>query len=225
MSNGLITSFPDAAYSGHDTAYSGHKSAYSGHDVPYTGHDTAYNGHDAARNGRVPNLDQLDIPELEEYNFPGPHMRTHRTQSAPHVKCELSNDTLLARSISNGGYHRASVDSQTDSVALSEEHHEQLEMLSISARLPCEVKQEGNTSPRSESSVTPDIPSLLAQARIEPVGERRELVEQMIESVVKAHLQTCNYTDEKVKEGKEQFRLKMKNSPPGMVRNSPRHGT
>ena len=207
ISNGLITNFSDAAYPGHE-------SAYSGHDVPYTGHD-------AARNGRVPNLDQLDIPELEEYVFPGPHMRTHRTHSAPHVKCELSNDSLLARSISNGGYHRASVDSHPDSVALSEEHHEQLEMLSISTRLPCEVKQEGDTSPRSESSVTPDIPSLLAQARIEPVGERRELVEQMIESVVKAHLQTCNYTDEKVKEGKEQFRLKMKNSPPGMVRNSP----
>ena len=193
MSNGLITSFSEAAYTGHNAAY--------------TGHDVA----------RVPNLDQLDIPELEEYDFPGIHMRTHRT---PHVKCELGNDSRLSRSSSNGSYQRASIDSvdQTDRVALSEAQHEQLEMLSISGSLPvCGVKQEEDASPHSDSSATPDIATLLAQARIEPVGERRELVQQMIESVVKAHMQTCNYTDDKVKVGKEQFRLKMKNSPPGMV--------
>ena len=72
-----------------------------------------------------------------------------------------------------------------------------------------------SNSPYPDSVPSPlNLDTLLDEARQPPTPDRKELIDQVVDTVIEAHMNTCNYTTEKVKAGIEKFILNQSNSPP-----------
>jgi len=72
-----------------------------------------------------------------------------------------------------------------------------------------------NSSPYTESVPSPlNLDSLLEEARQPPTLERKELIHQVVDTVIEAHMNTCNYTTEKVKEGIQNYIINQANRTP-----------
>ena len=86
---------------------------------------------------------------------------------------------------------------------------------------PEEPSQEDVSTPKLSSTII----SLMQEALVPPSGERRDLITQVVDTVLEAHLTTCNYTLEKVATGMARYRKLQAargGSMPGMV-GTPRH--
>lgn len=71
-----------------------------------------------------------------------------------------------------------------------------------------------SSSPYTDSVPSPlNLDTLLDEARQPPNPERKELIDQVVETVIEAHMNTCNYTTEKVKAGIEKFIVNQTNGP------------
>lgn len=64
--------------------------------------------------------------------------------------------------------------------------------------------EEALLAPKLELSDS--IQTLIQEAMIPPTGERQDLITQVVETVTEAHLNTCNYTSDKVAEGMAKYK-------------------
>ena len=87
-------------------------------------------------------------------------------------------------------------------------HEEPISTNDIKTESPQLGSMSAAMSPMSEESIQSyqsSLNNMLPEAKLDPVGDRLKLVEQVIETVVQAHLDTCNYTAEKVQIGLQSY--------------------
>jgi hypothetical protein len=144
-------------------------------------------------------LAQMDLKILNQMNekmFMDPSTLLFESNfSPPEATCKLEPDSPSVSDVS-------SVGKMNPDLSLSDQH-----------------SQAGSTSSYGEKSQTPDNdveeiietdPSrMLEEVRQGPSDVRRALIEQVTESVVEAHFQTCNPTYQNVAEANERFAEKM----------------
>jgi len=196
-------------------------------------------GHQAMMSTGPPNMAHIQQPPSAAQAYVGGHGPNHLShanlKNVQSLTCVSSEYDAQHSSNTSPLSHLANMQNRQSTLAMghSQSSHKPLpshvdEFNVTESFRNVYIKQEPDMLPASTCSsqmsphADPDMPplgtieTLIPESREEPVGERLVLVNQVIETITDAHLNTCNYTSEKVDSGMKKYYEMLKHNPSGM---------